>query len=43
VPFMRRNLDGRWQVGDRRAEPDEPIDPDARVVTGAAEARAPRR
>jgi len=43
IPFMRRSIDGRWQVGERRDQPDAPIDPEARVVTGAAEARAPRR
>jgi len=32
VPFLRRSLEGRWQV--ERAEPDpvEPVDPEARVV-----------
>ncbi len=32
VPFLRRSLEGRWQVG--RADPDsaEPVDPEARVV-----------
>lgn len=32
VPFLRRSVEGRWQVD--RAEPDaaEPIDPEARVV-----------
>ena len=39
VPFMRRSIDGRWQVGERRDEPDEPIDPDARVVGGPADPR----
>jgi diadenylate cyclase len=39
VPFMRRSMDGRWQVGERRDEPDEPIDPDARVVGGPADPR----
>ncbi len=33
VPFMRRSIDGRWQVGRRGGEPDEPLDPEARVVT----------
>ena len=36
IPFMRRSIDGRWQVGERRDQPDAPIDPEARVVTGAA-------
>jgi diadenylate cyclase len=39
VPFMRRSMDGRWQVDERRDEPDEPIDPEARVVGGAADPR----
>ncbi len=39
VPFMRRSVDGRWQVGPRDDVPDEPIDPEARVVGGAADAR----
>jgi diadenylate cyclase len=39
VPFMRRSIDGRWQVGQRRDETDEPIDPEARVVGGAADPR----
>jgi predicted methyltransferase MtxX (methanogen marker protein 4) len=33
VPFLRRSLDGRWQVGRAEPDPSEPIDPDARVVT----------
>jgi diadenylate cyclase len=37
VPFMRRSIDGRWQVGQDRDEIDEPIDPEARVVTSAVE------
>ncbi len=37
VPFMRRSIDGRWQVGQNRDEVDEPIDPEARVVTSAVE------
>ena len=38
VPFLRRTLDGRWHLGTPEPEPaaDEPIDPDARVVAGAA-------
>jgi diadenylate cyclase len=39
VPFMRRSVEGRWQVGQRRDELDEPIDPEARVVGGAADPR----
>jgi len=36
VPFMRRSIDGRWQVGQRGGDLDEPLDPEARVVTSAA-------
>jgi diadenylate cyclase len=37
VPFLRRSLEGRWQVGQSEAESAEaPIDPDARVVGGPA-------
>jgi diadenylate cyclase len=36
VPFMRRTTDGRWHVGERGDEVDEPIDPEARVVTSSA-------
>jgi hypothetical protein len=43
MPFLRRSLDGRWQVGTRSDEVEPPIDPDARVVTGAADGRAVRR
>ena len=44
VPFLRRSLDGRWQVHGRDEEPDEtPIDPDARVVTGTADRTGVRR
>ncbi|MGH2417242.1 MAG: diadenylate cyclase CdaA [Candidatus Limnocylindria bacterium] len=39
VPFMRRSIDGRWQVGQERDAADEPIDPEARVVSGATDAR----
>ncbi len=37
VPFLRRSVDGRWQVGrpDAEPDPDEPIDPEARVVPSA--------
>ena len=43
VPFLRRSLDGRWQVGQGEPERDEPIDPDARVVTPAPDSPAARR
>ena len=47
VPFLRRSLDGRWQVGQRDRPPDdgpdEPIDPEARVVPTPADGRAVRR
>ena len=43
VPFLRRSLDGRWQVGQDEKPSDEPIDPDARVVSSSAEQRALRR
>jgi diadenylate cyclase len=33
VPFLRRSLDGRWQVGQGEPQAEEPIDPDARVVS----------
>ena len=42
VPFLRRSLDGRWQVGQRDSDDDEPIDPEARVVP-APDGRAVRR
>ncbi len=43
VPFLRRTLEGRWQIG-RGDEPDAtPIDPDARVVSGHTEGRPVRR
>ena len=41
VPFMRRSIDGRWQVGQDRDEVEQPIDPEARVVTTAAERPSP--
>ena len=43
VPFLRRSLDGRWQVGHGEPERDDPIDPDARVVTPAPDSPAARR
>ena len=37
VPLLRRTLEGRWQVNGRgNDEPEAPIDPEARVVHGAA-------
>jgi diadenylate cyclase len=42
VPFLRRSADGRWGTRPAEDEPDEPIDPDARVVPAAPE-RAARR
>ena len=42
VPFLRRSLEGRWQVGKRDAGDDEPIDPEARVVP-APDSPAARR
>jgi diadenylate cyclase len=44
VPFLRRSIDGRWQVGQAQDESsDVPIDPDARVVGTAVEPPAARR
>lgn len=43
VPFLRRSLEGRWQIGQDAPEKEEPIDPDARVVPTAADGRAARR
>jgi diadenylate cyclase len=43
VPFLRRSTDGRWGVTRDEPASDEPIDPDARVVTTAADHRALRR
>ena len=44
VPFLRRSLDGRWQVGPATDDsPEPPIDPDARVVSGAAAEQPPVR
>ena len=43
VPFLRRSLDGRWQVGPREDAPEPPIDPDARVVSAATDVPPVRR
>jgi diadenylate cyclase len=43
VPFLRRSLDGRWRVEAEREEVEQPIDPEARVVSAAADRRAVRR
>jgi L-2-hydroxyglutarate oxidase LhgO len=44
VPFLRRSLDGRWQVGPAADDvPEPPIDPDARVVSGTAAEQPPVR
>ena len=43
VPFLRRSLDGRWQVEQGKKQRDEPIDPDARIVTPAADVPSARR
>ena len=42
VPFLRRSMEGRWGVRPPEDEPEEPIDPDARVVPPAT-GRAVRR
>ncbi len=43
VPFLRRTLEGRWQVEQGKKQRDEPIDPDARIVTPAADGPSARR
>jgi diadenylate cyclase len=43
VPFLRRSLEGRWQVEQGKKQRDEPIDPDARIVTPAADGPSARR
>jgi diadenylate cyclase len=47
VPFLRRSTDGRWHLrgGEEpeAVEVPEPIDPDARVVSGATDHGAVRR
>ncbi|MGZ8475623.1 MAG: diadenylate cyclase CdaA [Candidatus Limnocylindria bacterium] len=42
VPFLRRSVDGRWGVRPAEDDAEEPIDPEARVVTPATD-RAVRR
>jgi len=42
VPFLRRSLEGRWQVGPAEDGPDAPIDPDARVVAATDQPPARR-
>jgi hypothetical protein len=44
MPLLRRSMEGRWQVGAPEAEPEHPIDPDARVIVdglGTASPPAP--
>jgi len=43
VPFLRRTLEGRWQVDQGKKQRDEPIDPEARIVTPAADGPSARR
>ena len=43
VPFLRRSIDGRWQVGPADAELSEPVDPEARVVPATTDRGAVRR
>jgi diadenylate cyclase len=43
IPFLRRSVDGRWQVGAGEEEPDEAIDPDARVVSATTDQPYVRR
>jgi diadenylate cyclase len=39
VPLLRRTIEGRWQLGGVDDQPEEPLDPEARVVrTGRGEA-----
>jgi len=40
MPLLRRSLEGRWQVGPE-AEPEHPIDPDARVVVEGEAVKPP--
>ncbi len=43
VPFLRRSIEGRWQIGQDETDSDEPIDPDARVVPTAPDGPPVRR
>lgn len=43
IPFLRRSVEGRWQVGAVDDEVEEPIDPDARIVPAASDQPAVRR
>jgi diadenylate cyclase len=43
VPFLRRSLEGRWQVGRADDDTNEPLDPEARVVPAASDRGALRR
>jgi len=43
VPFLRRSLDGRWQVEQPKKQRHEPIDPDARIVRPAPDGPPARR
>lgn len=45
VPFLRRSIEGRWQVGQDEAEVanEAPIDPEARVVGGTTADQRPVR
>ena len=43
VPFLRRSVDGRWQVGPAESDPSEPVDPEARVVPATTDRGAVRR
>jgi diadenylate cyclase len=43
VPFLRRSLEGRWQVGRADDDANEPLDPEARVVPAASDRGALRR
>jgi len=40
MPLLRRSIEGRWQVGPE-AEPEHPIDPDARVIVDGKSSAAP--
>jgi hypothetical protein len=41
VPLLRRSMEGRWELG-RERPPEEPIDPDARVVSAGPPEAASR-